>query len=58
LSYAIVREFLSDLKEEFDEEDDKIMKVVELKKLEQGSKTMEKFVQEFRRIARGSRYEG
>ena len=53
-----MREFLSDLKEEFDEEDDKIMKVVELKKLEQGSKTMEKFVQEFRRIARGSRYEG
>jgi len=32
------------------------MKVVELKKLEQRSKTIEKFVQKFRRAARRSRY--
>ena len=41
---ATVRKFSSDLKEEFGEEDDEIMKIVELKKVEQGSKTMEEFV--------------
>ena len=34
------------------------VKVAELKWLEQGGKTIEEFVQEFRRIAKGSRYEG
>jgi len=57
LSYAIVGEFLLNLKEEFDKGDDKTMKVVELKKLEHGSKTMEEFIQESRRAARGSGYE-
>jgi len=45
---------LVDFKKEFDKEDDKIMKMAELKKVEQGSKTMEEFVQTFRRVARGS----
>ena len=31
---------------------------MELRKLEQGERTMEEFVQEFKRAARGSRYEG
>ena len=44
------------MKEEFSSGDDKMMKVTELKKIEQGSKTMEEFVQEFRRVARESRY--
>jgi len=35
LSYAIVGEFLSDLRKEFRGEDNKIIKVVELKKAEQ-----------------------
>ena len=34
------------------------MKVAELRKLEQGDKTMEEFIQEFKRAARESRYEG
>jgi len=34
------------------------VKVAELRKLEQGNKTMEEFIQEFRRAARGSRYGG
>jgi len=34
------------------------MKVVELRKLEQGERTMEEFVQEFKRAARGSGYKG
>jgi len=32
------------------------MKVAELKKVEQRSRIMEEFVQEFRRVARGSKY--
>jgi len=44
LSYTIVKEFLSDLKEEFGERNDETMKVAELKKIKQGSKTMEEFV--------------
>ena len=35
-----------------------MVKIVELKKIEQEEKIMEEFVQEFRRTARGSRYEG
>ena len=34
LSYTIIREFLSNLKEKFGREDDKTMKVAELKKIE------------------------
>jgi len=32
--------------------------VAELRRLEQGGKTMEEFVQEFRRVVRESRYKG
>ncbi len=48
--------FLSDLKQEFSGGDDEMMKVAELKKIEQGSRTMEEFVQKFRRAARESGY--
>jgi len=34
------------------------VKVVELKKIKQGGRMMEEFVQDFKRVARGSRYEG
>ena len=44
LSYAIVRVFLADLKQEFSEEDNEMIKVVELKKVEQKSRTMKEFV--------------
>jgi len=49
---------LVDIKREFGERDKEVVKVAELKKLEQGRKTMEEFIQEFRRVARGSGYEG
>ena len=58
LEYTTVGKFLVDLKEEFGKEDEETMKVAELKKVKQGSRTMEDFVQEFRRVARGSRYKG
>ena len=56
LSYTTVGKFLSDLKKEFCSRDDETMKVAELKKVEQESKMIEKFVQMFRRAARKSRY--
>jgi len=58
MEYKIAEEFLTVLKKEFGEEEEEAVKVVELRKLEQGEKTMEKFVQEFKRAARRSRYEG
>ena len=49
---------MADIKKEFGGEDKETVKVAELKRLEQGGKTMEEFVQEFRRVVRDSRYEG
>ena len=46
------------LKREFEEGEKESVKVAELRKLEQGDKTMEEFIQEFKRAARESRYEG
>jgi len=56
LEYESVGEFLAAIKKEFGEGEEESVKVAELKKLEQGGKTMEEFVQEFRRTVRGSRY--
>ena len=50
-------EFLADIRKEFREGDKESVKVVELRRLEQRSRIMEEFVQEFKRVARGSRYE-
>ena len=38
--------------------EEELVKAAKLRKLEQGRKTMEEFVQEFKRATRGSRYEG
>ena len=58
IEYETVEEFLTSLKKEFGGGEKKSVKAVELRKLEQGGKTMEEFVQEFKRTVRGSRYEG
>jgi len=58
MEYEMVEEFLTSLKKEFGEGEEESVKAAELRKLEQGGKTMEEFVQEFKRAARGSRYEG
>ena len=47
---------MADLRKEFERGDKKAVKVAELKKLEQGSKIIKKFVQKFRRAARESKY--
>jgi len=57
LEYKSVGEFLATIKREFGGEEEESVKVVELKKLEQGGRIMEEFVQEFKRTARGSGYE-
>ena len=49
---------MTSLKKEFEGREEESMKVVELRKLEQGGRSMEEFVQEFKRAARGSEYEG
>ena len=46
------------LKKEFSGGEEKSVKVAELRKLEQGGRTMEEFVQEFKRAVRGSGYKG
>ena len=58
LEYKTVREFLANIRKEFREEDEESVKVAKLKRLEQESKMMKEFVQEFRRTAKGSRYKG
>jgi len=58
LEYEMVGEFLADIKKEFGGRDEKTIKVAELKRLEQRKRIIEDFFQEFRKAARGSRYEG
>ena len=58
IEYELAEEFLIGLKKEFGGEEEESVKAAELRKLEQGGRTMEEFIQEFKRAARGSRYEG
>ena len=57
LEYETAEELLVDIKKEFGRGDKEIVKVAELKRLEQREKIMEEFVQKFRRAARESGYE-
>jgi len=56
LEFEIVGKFLAEIKKEFRGGKEELVKAAELRKLEQGRKTMEEFVQEFKRAARGSGY--
>ena len=56
LEFETVGEFLIEIKREFSGGEKESIKVAELRKLEQGRKMMEEFVQEFKRAARRSRY--
>ena len=57
VEYESVEDFLTSLKREFGGGEEELVKAAELRKLEQGGRTMKEFVQEFKRAARGSRYE-
>ena len=58
VEYESTGEFLSEIKKEFRGGDKESVKIVELKRLEQWSKLIEEFVQDFKRIARSSNYKG
>jgi len=58
MEYETVEEFLTSIKKEFGSGEEESVKAAELKKLEQGGRTMEEFIQEFKRVVRGSGYEG
>jgi len=58
MEYKTVEEFLTSLKKEFGGGEEELVKAAELRKLEQGGRTMEEFVQKFKRVARGNGYEG
>jgi len=53
-----VEEFLMSLKKEFGGGEEEAVKAAELRKLEQGGRMMEEFMQEFKWAARRSGYEG
>ena len=57
VEYESAEDFLTCLKKEFGRGEEELVKAAELKKLEQGGRTMEEFVQEFKRAARESGYE-
>ena len=54
VEYKSVENFFTILKKEFSGGEEESVKAAELRKLEQGGKTMEEFVQEFKRAVRGS----
>ena len=58
LEYETVREFLADIRKKFSRKDKESVKVVELKKLEQGEKIMEEYIQKFRKATKKSNYKG
>jgi len=58
MEYETVEEFFTSLRKEFGGEEKESVKAAELRRMEQGGNTMEEYVQEFKRTARGSGYEG
>jgi len=56
IEFELVGEFLAKIKKKFGGEDEELVKVVELKRMEQGERLMEEFVQDFKRVARESSY--
>ena len=58
VEYELAGKFLAEIKKEFGEKDEELVKVAELKKIEQEGRMIEEFVQDFKRVARESGYEG
>ena len=58
IEYELAEEFLTILRKEFTGGEEELVKAAELRKMEQGGKSMEEYVQEFKRAVRGSGYEG
>ena len=58
VEFESIEEFFTGLRKKFGGGEEESVKAAELRKLEQGGRTMEEFVQEFKRAARGSGYKG
>ena len=58
LEFEMMGEFLAAIKKEFEGGEEESVKAAELRKLEQRGRTIEEFVQEFKRATRGSGYKG
>jgi len=58
VEYESAEEFLACLKKEFGGGEEEAVKAAELRRVEQGGKMMEEYVQEFKRIVRDSGYKG
>ena len=58
IEFESAGEFLAEIKKEFGGGDEESVKVAELKKIKQGGRMMEEFVQDFKRRAKGSSYGG
>ena len=58
IEYETVEKFFTSLRKKFGGGEKESVKVAELRRMEQGGKTMEEYMQEFKRTARGSGYEG
>jgi len=58
LEFKTVGKFLVEIKKEFGKGEEESVKAAELRKMEQGGKTMKEFVQKFKKAARGSGYKG
>ena len=58
MEYESIEKFFTSMKKEFGEGEEEATKAAELRQLEQDGRSMEEFVQIFKRIARGSGYEG
>ena len=58
LEFETAGELLAEIRREFGRGDEESVKVVKLKKLKQRGRMMEEFVQDFKRVARGSSYKG
>ena len=57
IEYESMEEFFTSMKKEFGGEEEEMTKTAELRRLEQGGRSIEEFVQIFKRVARGSGYE-
>ena len=58
IEYETTEEFFTSLRKEFGGGEKESVKAAELRRMEQGGKTMKEYVQEFKRTVRGSGYEG
>jgi len=58
VEFELAEEFLAEIKKEFRGGDEELVKIAELKMIKQESRNIEEFVQDFKRVARSSSYEG